>query len=72
MVLGDSSRLVCLEEQRGSEKTDFHESGAEERERKDLGPYWTELNCWTRGIHSERNTMKTKPSEWLPEHSGMW
>jgi len=45
VVLGDSSRLVWLEEQRGSEKTDFHESGTEERGRRDLGPYWTELNC---------------------------
>lgn len=53
VVLGDSSRLVWLEEQRGSEKTDFQESGAEERGR-DLSPYWAELNCWTRGIHNER------------------
>lgn len=53
VVLRDGSRLVWLEEQSRSEKTDFHESGGEERRRRDLGPKWAELRGWT-----EKFTMK--------------
>lgn len=40
MVLRDSSRLVWLEEQSGSAKTDFQESAGEDEGRTDLGPKW--------------------------------
>lgn len=46
MVLGDGSRLSWLEEQSGSKKTDFYESGGKEKGRRDLGPKWAELKGW--------------------------
>lgn len=37
VLLRDGFRLVWLEEQNGSEKKDFHESGGEKKRRRNLG-----------------------------------
>lgn len=58
LILRDNSRLVRLEEQSGSEKIDFHESGGNEVGRRDLGQKWAELKGGTEASRIREPKMK--------------
>lgn len=58
LILRDNSRLLWLEEQNGSEKTDLHESGGNEMGRKDLGQKWAGLKGGTEASRLKGPKMK--------------